>query len=922
MRKYLLAFAAIMLAGGQWASAIESPYQGCDVGADDFDGGTFYLYNVESGLWLQENNSQQGQWVAHAGIGSVGLDFGVIVQGEALHFQIDPKFGNNHSMGGSSLMFDWTEPVTTWVATPIEGAGANVYTLTCTYEENSYTLGLDESGFLSNVATIATEWQFVSPEERLAVLKANASAENPLDATWLVPAATFNGNANERMSAWIKSRNTSCGLGGEGNECSYNHVFEAWQLGDFTVQQTADVPDGNYRITASGFYSPCDAGGLGSQGADRYVEYEAGTLANCATFFAGDQQTEIPSIFASAQSESIDGMFGLDLGIGVYLPAHIWQMSNAIMNGHYRFPEPLEVAVTGGKLNIGATVTGAPGGAWFGIDQISIEYLGNNIDISVYKEQLAKAIAEAKELLAAADMTDVLRSTLEDAIAAAEAVYANADASQEEIAAAIAQLAEPTVVILQLEELVGYLRATFTLAENEGVSEEVIVGGMAVREYAQFALQYSTSRDDLDKALNALRVARCIKAAEKSEMVYDKCVAEVGDFYLYNVGQKRWFCGGNSWGAHASVGFPGIEITLEDNNGAFSIRTHLNNGVQDGVTPLEYLNWDGYCDTPWLNDTWTFTETAEGSGIYLISKTKDGETDQLLGYEHGTYSNVITTDTDKENPNNHWILVKKSNRLALLDDATEDNPVDATINIVMPGFSQREGMTETGEDRWEQIWQHVYGGIWDRYGDHPDFVFESWNDPETQLGQEITGLKPGYYTLSVQGYYRDREPSAFADNVAAGNEPSLYSFAFAKDFDNDMEVAVVIPSLADAADGVPGIGLNTSIGRIPDSCDEAVQFFQTGYLWVTTEPFEVKADAKVTIGMIKFPGEGILPTDWTVVDNFRLTYYGTSEPGGVEDSVAEPVRKGDGKIYNIMGVEVKDMEQHGFYIVNGEKILK
>ncbi|MGN1245131.1 MAG: hypothetical protein ACI4UN_00720 [Muribaculaceae bacterium] len=922
MRKYLLACAALMLAGSQWASAIESPYEGSDVGADDFNGGTFYLYNVESGKWLQENNRHQGIWVAHAETGDVGLDFNVIVQGEALHFQLDPKFGNNHSLLAASLMCDWGEPASIWVATPVEGAGANVYTLTCTEGENTYTLGIDDNGYLTNLATAATEWQFVSPAERLDVLKANASAENPLDATWLVPAATFNGAANERMNSWIKSRNTSCGLGGEGNECNYNHVFEAWQLGDFSIQQTVDVPDGNYRITASGFYSPCDAAGLGSQGADRYVEYEAGTLANCATFFAGDQEVEIPSIFSSAQSERIDGMFTRDLGVGLYVPEHIWQMSNAIMNGHYRFPEPLNVAVTGGKLNIGAMVTGAPGGAWFGIDQISIEYLGNNIDINVYKEQLAKAIADAKAILADTDMTDVLRATLEDAVTAAEAVYNNESASQEEIAAAIAQLAEPTVVILQLEDAVKNLRATFSLAEAEGVTEEVVAGGMTVMDLAKLALQYATNSDDLNNALNALRVARRIKASEKSEMIYEKAVAEVGDFYLYNVGQKRWFCGGNSWGAHASLGFPGIEITLEENNGAFSIRTHLNNGVQDGVTPLEYLNWSGYCDTPWLNDTWAFTETQDGSGIYLISKTLESESDQLLGYENGSYNNVITTDTDKENPNNQWILVKKSSRLALLDGASAENPVDATINIVMPGFSQREGVTETGEDKWESIWQHVYGGIWGRGGDHGDFVFESWNDPETQLGQSISGLKPGFYTLSVQGYYRDREPNAFADNVAAGNEPNLYSFAFAADFDNDIEVAAAIPSLAEAANGVPGIGLNTSIGRIPDSCDEAVQFFQTGYLWVTTEPFEVKEGANIMIGMIKYPSEGILPTDWTVVDNFRLTYYGTTDPSGVEETVTKPVRKGDGKIYNIMGVEVKDMEQHGFYIVDGQKILK
>ncbi|MGN1238421.1 MAG: BT_3044 domain-containing protein [Muribaculaceae bacterium] len=38
MRKCLLAIAAILMAGGQWASALESPYVGRDVSGDDFAG--------------------------------------------------------------------------------------------------------------------------------------------------------------------------------------------------------------------------------------------------------------------------------------------------------------------------------------------------------------------------------------------------------------------------------------------------------------------------------------------------------------------------------------------------------------------------------------------------------------------------------------------------------------------------------------------------------------------------------------------------------------------------------------------------------------------------------------------------------------------------------------------------------------------
>ena len=200
-----------------------------------------------------------------------------------------------------------------------------------------------------------------------------------------------------------------------------------------------------------------------------------------------------------------------------------------------------------------------------------------------------------------------------------------------------------------------------------------------------------TSKDDIESVISPLRIARKIKCAETSPMPTVRNKVADGDFYLYNVGQKRWFCGGNSWGAHASLGFPGIQVTLSlQDDGAYTIDTHLNNGIDNG-TPLEYLNWDAYCDTPWTGDHWAFKETKEGSCIYTISKTKEGETDHVLAYEANTYNNVTANTTDANYDGAQWILVKKTDRDALLSQATASNPVDASYYIQMPGFSQREG---------------------------------------------------------------------------------------------------------------------------------------------------------------------------------------------------------------------------------------
>ena len=64
--------------------------------------------------------------------------------------------------------------------------------------------------------------------------------------------------------------------------------------------------------------------------------------------------------------------------------------------------------------------------------------------------------------------------------------------------------------------------------------------------------------------------------------------------------------------------------------------------------------------------------------------------------------------------------------------------------------------------------------------------------------------------------------------------------------------------------------------------------------------------------------------DWVVLDNFRLTYFGTEKPSeevlGVENVTATP-QSVTGKIYNLQGQEMKTVTK-GIYIYNGKKYIK
>lgn len=906
---------------------IGSTFQGTDMSTMDSTG-VYYLYNVTTGQWFQANNSRQGHWVAYGDFGPDGLDLKVTQAGTPLHFNFDPGFNHNHSISPSNLSMESSDAITEWTATPIANSYgvSNSYKITAVIDSTVYTLGSGDDGFMSSQATNDTLWQFVSPTERLRILTATASAENPQLCSWLIPDSKFDKQNGRYYTNWQFSRKSDYSDygSGDGNECTYNSLFEAWNVNDYTVQTNVNVPDGIYSISCSGFYSPCSSGDLDSKGNDYFAQYKAGTLANPSYFFAGDQKTVLPSIFDAVQTTSIDNMFTRSVGDNAYIPAHVWQISNAIMHGYYKISQPLTVQVIGGVLNLGASVSGGGGGSWFGLDQIEMYYLGNTIDVSVYKNILQSAIHEADTLEYVA--TDAMRNRINDAVAKGKELLANDSPSKEEISKVLNTLAQAKVTIIAMMPYVQIVQSTLKLATNEGVTNETTVEGKSIIDIASNALTNATSKDDIESVISPLRIARKIKCAETSPMPTVRNKVADGDFYLYNVGQKRWFCGGNSWGAHASLGFPGIQVTLSlQDDGAYTIDTHLNNGIDNG-TPLEYLNWDAYCDTQWTGDHWAFKETKEGSCIYTISKTKEGETDHVLAYEANSYNNVTANTTDANYDGAQWILVKKTDRDALLSQATASNPVDASYYIQMPGFSQREGVSSNGTDQWEQIWSHIHGGIWGRGGDHPDFAFESWNDPETQLVQSIVGLPEGYYKLSAQGYYRDGDTYVHADIVASGEEPAQYAFLRAALSDDaNSEVTEILPAIHEAANMVPGIGVQTSIGEYPNSIPDATEYFETGLYKVGGDDMilYVPAESTLEIGMIKPAGDGVKATDWSVIDNFRLIYFGKNDPTGIRylhnDSSKKSIPQ---KIYNLQGIRLSKVSGHGIFIVDGKKIVK
>ena len=389
----------------------------------------------------------------------------------------------------------------------------------------------------------------------------------------------------------------------------------------------------------------------------------------------------------------------------------------------------------------------------------------------------------------------------------------------------------------------GNLDAVFAKAEADGIDAEWIDAAKAKVHY----------RAGMDIARNAIIAGYRLKNVDTQENIFKgSAPADGGQYYIYNVGAKRYLTGGVDYGTHAAVNFAAQLATFKANEGGFRIHTNIRNGS-------DALNFNAFVDCGGDGDTWFLNEVSEG--VYNISRTETGEGKVLLGYNGPARNNWWQVDSDCEDasdPNNQWILVTKEERDALLAEATAENPVDATYYIHAAGFDHWLVPSTLAWPQTHWTWNNGGDGGWE-----PDFVYEVWHAGETDMSQTLEGLPAGKYIATVQGYYRD------GDNAGSynyqGDRQEAYFYAG--------DAQVLLPNIGEEADQYPLRGNNAGgHGIVPDSREDAAGYFGAGLYKVSVE-VTVGADGTLKIGAHKSAN---VPNDWMVLDNFRLTYLGNS----------------------------------------------
>ena len=367
--------------------------------------------------------------------------------------------------------------------------------------------------------------------------------------------------------------------------------------------------------------------------------------------------------------------------------------------------------------------------------------------------------------------------------------------------------------------------------------------------------------------------------AEYKDQIFIAGTIETGKYILQNVATGKFFNGGNSWGTRSSlVDHPEYMLLTKLDDGTHRLESRQNNGGEQFYLGPNYFVDNG---TPM---PLTFTPVAEG--VYTITCTGESGTG-LLGYD-GSTTVLSGTLTDATSADAQWFVISEEKMAAMMAEASVENPVDVTFFIKDANFSRNS----RDADAW--VWETENHNI---AGDNTNFCAESWTHTFV-LSQELE-LPNGVYMLNAQ--------AALTDYTNAYDQRDDYPVVYA----GDETVKFCEMEEADRA---------TSMSQLSNS-------FSAGKYFVDPVIVEV-TDGKLTIGA------KCNATDyWCIFDNFSLTYFADADIDAVR--AAYPKNTGattginevntgvnTGAIYNLNGVRVKNMNQKGVYIVNGQKVTK
>ena len=372
-----------------------------------FADGKYYINNVGTGKYLAAGSN----WGTHAVVNADGLDYDIkMAEGK---YTLDSQVSN----GGvkNFLNGEWNDGVAFgWTFNEVS---EGVYTISD--GTNFLTAGENGVVTLAADATVdAAKWTLKTLADRIAELAA-ATAETPVDATFLIQDANF-GRNDLRKSAWTMVASNQNLSGGEDNNGSVgNNCAESFHS-TFTLSQAlTNAPAGKYKMTAQGFYRQDD-----------------GAIEDLPVFYANDKTATFPAKTGSEGSMT--------------------DASKSFSAGQYTI-EAIEVTVfENGQLTVGAKGTAVH--QWVIFDNFRLTYLGSEIPAEEFAPAYDTALSNAKKALddeTYAAVTGEERTALAAAIETYSTVEETVDAYKTAISALTAATTTFTGAKADYEALVA-----------------------------------------------------------------------------------------------------------------------------------------------------------------------------------------------------------------------------------------------------------------------------------------------------------------------------------------------------------------------------------------------------------------------------------------------------------------------------------
>ena len=462
-------------------------------------------------------------------------------------------------------------------------------------------------------------------------------------------------------------------------------------------------------------------------------------------------------------------------------------------------------------------------------------------DAEAFIEVANAAVAAVETKIAEGHLADSNKEALAAAIAAAEEAIADAQTA--------IQLAEEAYVMQKAKDEAAALAAAKEALQNaltaakaanvEGMTEESVKALNDAIAAAEAAL---AAEDATVETLNAAKAA--LEAAVKG-LVLAPVFAD-GTYYIYNPASGKYLGAGSSWGTHAVINTEGLDyiLTYTAADGKYTIDSQVSNGGNS-----HFLNGE------W-NDGgamgWIFAKTADGeltisNGNAFLTVQENGEV-------------LLKDDATAEAA--HWVLKTKAERVAELAAATKAAPVNASFLIAANNFSRNDLRNKTA-------WTGDDFGVG---GDNTNMNAEKWGgNSQTFDIKQTVELPNGIYKVTWNGYYRYNNTSDNTNDVAASTHADgtevINSFVYLNNKD------YALTSIADEA-------AVAAFGKMPFSQGDASAAFGQGLYEQSAEVTIEEGQLIIGIKKINHPG-----TDWTVWDNFRLSYLG--EADGPDDPVVK-----------------------------------